>query len=412
MPGVLGVPEAAILTPDLSRIASIEDLRRLAKRRLPSFVMSYVETGAGDGGTNRRNIEAFRRRTLLPHVLGLTAQVDASHEIFGQTFSQPFGISAVGACGICRRHADEMLADAARDANIPFILSGVASASIETIARRAPNHVWYQLYGSPEPDLTDDMVRRAKDAGAGALVFTVDYPVPPRSQVSIRTGVSLALGPDRRALPRLAFDAVAHPGWTFEFLRHGGAPSMAGWEAYAPPGSRASDVARVFGTRWLGPQTWRDLDRVRRLWPGPLVLKGIVHPDDAVQAFAAGVDAVTVSNHGGNKLDCMPPTLESLAAIRQAVGPTPRVFFDGGLRRGSDLVVARALGADFCFLGRATLYGVAAAAEAGARKAVTLLSDELAYVLAMLGRSRWAGVGPYDLAVRSFEGVHAVNGPG
>ncbi len=378
----------------LDRAASIDDLRRLAARRLPRFVMSYLEGGSGDGATVRRNVEAFRRYTFTPRVLGGPAPVDTASELFGQTFDLPFGISAVGSCGVYRRHADEMLADVAKAANIPFILSGTANASVETIARRAPDHTWYQLYGAREPDLTDAMVGRAAAAGVRVLVFTVDYQVAPRSDVSVRTGVSLALGPTLQAIPRLAMDALSHPAWTAEFVRHGGAPKLAGWEAYAPPNSSAGQIARVFGARWLGPQTWRDVARLRALWPGALVIKGVVHPEDAARAFEEGADAVTVSNHGGNKLDRMPATLESLIAVRSAVGPKRKLFFDGGLRRGSDIVTAAALGADFCFTGRATVYGVSAGGVPGAARAVTILREELAYCLAMIGRPGMKALGP------------------
>ncbi len=377
----------------LERAASIEDLRRLAARRLPRFVMSYLEGGSGDGATVRRNIDAFQAYTFNPRVLSGAAPVELASELFGQTYALPFGISAVGSCGVYRRHADEMLADVAKAANIPFILSGTANASIETIARRAPDQTWYQLYGAREPALTDEMVGRAAAAGVQVLVFTVDYQVAPRSEVSVRTGVSLALGPSRNAIPRLALDALRHPAWTAEFIRYGGAPKLAGWERYAPPKSSAAQIAGVFGARWLGGQTWRDVARIRKLWPGALVIKGVVHSDDAARAFEEGADAVTVSNHGGNRLDRMPATLDSLIAIRAAIGPGRRLFFDGGIRRGSDMVTAAALGADFSFTGRSTVYGVTAGGAAGAARAIAILREDLEYCLAMIGRPRMEDLG-------------------
>jgi L-lactate dehydrogenase (cytochrome)/(S)-mandelate dehydrogenase len=298
-----------------------------------------------------------------------------------------------------------MFADLAREADIPFILSGNANASIETIAPRAPEHVWYQVYGAKDPDLTDDLIRRARDAGAAALVFTIDYPVPPRSEVSVRTGASLTIGPRPGALPHLMLDALRHPAWAIEFLRDGGLPTLGSWSTYAPAGSSAGTVARYFSTHWHGVQTWRDLDRIRRLWPGPLVVKGILRGDDARAALGAGADAVTVSNHGGNRLDILPATLDALAEVRQAVGPSAKVFFDGGIRRGTDILIAYALGADFCFLGRAMLYGVTAAGAAGAALAVSLLQEELAHALAMSGCWSIANIElvPLDADRRSIE---------
>jgi L-lactate dehydrogenase (cytochrome)/(S)-mandelate dehydrogenase len=157
------------------------------------------------------------------------------------------------------------------------------------------------------------------------------------------------------------------------------------WAPHAPPGSSAKEVAAYYVRNWNNAQTWRDLDRIRALWKGPLVVKGLVHADDVVRAAQAGADAVTISNHGGNKLDCMQATLDALAEIRPAVGPSLRLFFDGGIRRGSDLVVARALGADFCFTGRATIYGVTAGALRGAQRAIDILQSDLAYTMAMTG---------------------------
>jgi L-lactate dehydrogenase (cytochrome)/(S)-mandelate dehydrogenase len=229
------------------------------------------------------------------------------------------------------------------------------------------------------------MVRRARDSGVAVLVYTVDYPVAPRSEVALRTGVSMATGPTPRTFPKVFLDALLHPFWTTEYLRNGGLAKLESWAPYAPPGSSARQIAKYYVEHWNNTQTWRDLDTIRNIWKGPLVVKGIVHPDDVKRAVAAGADAVTVSNHGGNKLDCMPGCLDSLAQIRAAIGPDVRLFFDGGIRRGSDLIVAKALGADHCFLGRATIYGVTAGGLRGAQRAIDILQAELAYTMAMIG---------------------------
>jgi L-lactate dehydrogenase (cytochrome)/(S)-mandelate dehydrogenase len=369
----------------IDRAASIEDLRRLALRRLPRFVGDYLEGGAGDGGTIGRNVDAFRKYRLLPRALTGVRDVDTTVALFGRHYASPFGISAVGIAGIYRRHADEMLAEAARDADIPFILSGASMASIETIGRIAPEHTWYQLYGAHKPDVTDDMMARARDAGVKVLVYTVDYPLAPRSEVSTRTGISMATGPSLRTFPRALLDALLHPAWTAEYLRGGGLPKLESWVPYARPGSKARDVAAYYVQNWSNAQTWRDLGRIREFWKGPLVVKGLVHADDVMRAIQAGADAVTVSNHGGNKLDCMPGTLDVLAQVRPAVGDGVRLFLDGGIRRGSDLIVAKAVGADFCFTGRAAIYGVAAGGLRGARRAIELLQSDLRYTMAMIG---------------------------
>jgi L-lactate dehydrogenase (cytochrome)/(S)-mandelate dehydrogenase len=369
----------------VDKAVSIEDLRRLAMRRLPRFVGDYLDGGAGDGGGVRRNVDAFRKYRLVPRALVEATPLETGVELFGRKYASLFGISAVGLASIYRRHADEYLAEAARAANIPFILSGASTATVETVCRIAPDHTWYQLYGAHRPDVTETMMARARDAGVRVLVYTVDYPVAPRSDVAARTGVSMATGPTWRTFPRLFGDALRHPFWSAEYVRGGGLPKLESWAAHAPSGSSAKDVAAYYVQNWNNAQTWRDLDRIRALWKGPLVVKGLVHADDVVRAAQAGADAVTVSNHGGNKLDCMEATVDALAAIRPAVGPALRLFFDGGIRRGSDLVVARALGADFCFTGRATIYGVTAGALRGVQRAIDILQSDLTYTMAMTG---------------------------
>ena len=369
----------------VDRAVTIEDLRRLALRRLPRFVGDYLEGAAGDGGGIRSNIDAFRQYKFVPRGLNAVTPVDTGNELFGKKYASLFGISAVGVAGIYRRHADELLAEAARDANIPFILSGASMAPIETIAKIAPDHTWYQLYGAHTPEVTSDMLARARDSGVKVLVYTVDYPLAPRSEVASRTGVSMATGPSLRTFPKLVLDALLHPYWTAEYLRNGGLAKLGSWEKYAPPGSSAKEIAAYYVERWNNTQTWQHLDLIRKSWSGPMVVKGLVHPDDVKRAVAAGADAVTVSNHGGNKLDCMQGCLDSLAQVRAAVGPKVTLFFDGGIRRASDILVAKALGADHCFLGRATIYGVTAGGLRGAKRAIDLLQSDLEYTMAMIG---------------------------
>ncbi len=367
------------------RAVTIEDLRQLTKRRLPAFVMMPLDQGAGDGGGVNRNVDEFRKYKLLPRGLVNITPLDTATELFGKTYSSPFGISAVGTGGIYRRHADEILAETAKAANIPFILSGSATASIETISRIAPDHTWFQLYGAKSQQLTEHMMGRARDAGVKVLVYTVDYPVRQRSEAIARTGVSLAMGPSLRTFPRLFWDALRHPFWTAEYLAGGGIPMLESWQQYAPPGSNAKQVAHYYVDNWVSNQTWWDLDHIRAQWKGGLVVKGLVHSDDVTRAVAAGADAVTISNHGGNKLDCMQGSLESLVKVRAAAGESVRLLFDGGIRRGSDIVVAKALGANFCFTGRATLYGVAAGGRRGAQRAAEILRSDLEYTMAMIG---------------------------
>ncbi len=382
--------------------ATIEDLRRLAIARWPRFVGDYVERGGGDGSGVLSNVEAFTRLRFLPRGLVDVTPASTEASILGRTYAAPFGISAVGTSALYRRHADLLLAEAAREANLPFILSGVSSSTLEQVVRVAPANTWSQLYGAKEPAQTDRLVRRYGDAGVSVLVFTVDTPVRQFSEVAARSGISLASGVTLKTLPRAALDVLAHPAWAWDYVRGGGQPMLQSWQAYAPAGSDARGVVRFFSGRWLGNQTWRDLDRVRRLWPGKLVVKGLVHPDDARAALQAGADAVTVSNHGGNKLDRMRASIDDLpgvvAGVAEHVGGNGQILFDGGIRRGSDIVMAASLGAHFSFVGRATLYGVGAGGLEGALKAIEILRSGVTYTMAMIGCKTVSDIGPAHVA--------------
>jgi L-lactate dehydrogenase (cytochrome)/(S)-mandelate dehydrogenase len=391
--------------PGVRHAVTVEDLRRLAVARWPWFVGDYVERGGGDGCGVRSNVEAFARLHFLPRGLVDVTPVSTETALFGRTYACPFGISAVGTSAIYRRHADLLLAEAAREANLPFILSGVSSSTIEQVVRVAPANTWSQLYGAKEPEQTDRLVRRYADAGVSVLVFTVDTPVRQFSEVAARSGISLVSGITLRTLPRTALDVVAHPAWAWEYVRGGSRPPLQSWQAYAPAGSDARGVVRFFSERWLGNQTWRDLDRVRRLWPGTLVVKGLVHPDDAQAALQAGADAVTVSNHGGNKLDRMRASIEDLpdvvAGVAERVGGDAPILFDGGIRRGSDIVMAAALGARLSFVGRAALYGVGAGGLEGALRAIDILRSGLACTMAMIGCKTVSDIGTGHVAART-----------
>jgi (S)-mandelate dehydrogenase len=364
---------------------TIEDLRRRAKKRTPDFLFAPMDTGAGNGAGNLRNVERLREQLLVPRVLVDISAVTQATSLFGRTYSSPFGISAVGQAGNFRRDADLLLAQAARAANIPFMLSGAGSSSIESIARIAPDHVWYQLYGAKDRKLTDHMIARARDAGVSVLVLTVDYPVPPRVEKIARSGVSPPANVQARAIPYVIWELLKHPAWTLAFARQGGPRAPEGWAAYAPAGSGARTIGKVCSAQIPSNQTWNDVESIRAQWPGILVIKGLVRADDAVRAAELGADAVTVSNHGGVKLDCMTAAIDALPPVTNAVAHRVPVLFDSGIRRGANVLSALCLGARFCFVGRATLYGVMADGRAGADRAIQILRDEISHVMAMIG---------------------------
>ncbi len=361
---------------------NIEDLRRMARRRLPRIAFDYIEGGVEDERCLARNESAFARHPLLPRYLVDVSQIDQSTTLFERTYSRPFGIAPTGLAGLFRAGADLMLAEAAADTNIPFVMSGAATASIEAAARIAPAHAWYQLYCARDPKISEDMIRRARDAGLAALVLTVDIPVNAKRERNLRNG--FALPP--RLTPGVVAEALTHPGWIAEYLRHG-QPHFENWTPYVTNGG---DPNRLFAAQTPATVTWRDLENFRRLWPRHLILKGVMHPDDAARAIEAGVDGVWVSNHGGRQLDQAPASLDALVAIRERVAGRAALMFDGGVRRGGDIVTALCLGAQFVFVGRATLYGAAAGGMTGVRRALKILTDEIHRVMAQIGCARIA----------------------
>jgi (S)-mandelate dehydrogenase len=378
----------------LQSAITIEDLRRLARRRLPEFLFAPMDAGAGEGAGSARNVRRLGERLMLPRALVDISSRTQTASIFGREYASPFGISAIGYAGNFRHHADLLLAQAARAANVPFILSGASTSTIESVIHEAPDHVWYQLYGAKDRGLTEDMARRARDAGVGVLVFTVDFPVAPRVEKMLRTGVRPPAAVPLRSLPYVLWEMLKHPAWSLEFATQGGPARLESWRCYAIDDPSAAGIARAYSAQVPSAQTWRDLEQLRKLWPGKLVVKGLLHPDDATQAISLGVDGITVSNHGAVKLDSLPATIDVLQGIVAAARGRIPVLFDGGIRCGTHILVALCLGAQFCFVGRAALYGVSAAGRAGADRALRILSDEISQTLAMIGCPSVRDLGP------------------
>ena len=373
---------------------NIEDLHRLAKRRTPRVAFDYFEGGAEDEHGLARNEAEFRRHRLVPRYLVDVSQVDQRTTLFGRSYASPFGLSPTGVNSLLRPGAERMLADAAAAANIPYVLSGLGTARLEDIAQAAPQHAWFQLYAAKDRAISEDQIRRAADAGMNALMYTVDVPALSKRERDLRNGFG------RPRLPlRVYLEALRHPAWLFDYFRHGGGPPFfETWAPYSKAGGSAQAVLQAVGELWPAPDhTWRDVERFRRLWPGPLILKGILHPDDAVRAAELGVDGVLVSNHGGRQLDAAPSALEMLPAIRAAVGDRLAILIDSGFRRGSHIVIARALGAHMVFLGRPVLYGMAAFGRAGAARAIEILRQEVEITLKQIGCPSLEVLGPHFL---------------
>jgi L-lactate dehydrogenase (cytochrome)/(S)-mandelate dehydrogenase len=370
---------------------SINDLRTLARRRLPKIVFDVIESGVEDERGLERNLRAFALRQFLPRYL-----VDVSHPqqqvtLLGRTYKSAFGIAPTGFAGLFRPGADAMLARAALAADIPFILSGASVERLETIGRVAPENAWYHLYPARDPAITADLLARARQAGFSCLVMTVDNPVYPNRERDTRNGFGK---PWWQLGPHLLAEALTHPGWLFNYVKDGGMPALQNWAPYAGDGANGLDIARFFRSQSPSVQTWNQLERLRDQWPGKLVIKGIQHPADATRAADLGVDGIIVSNHGGKSCDGLPSPLDVLPGVVAAVGERLDVMYDSGIRRGADIVMAGCLGATFCFVGRATLYGVAALGQPGVERAIAILRKEIETTLALIGCPSFADLTP------------------
>lgn len=373
----------------LDHAVNIDDLRIAARRRLPRFIFDMIEGGVEEEIGVLENEASFRRVKLLPSLLNDITVRDQTTTLFGRTYASPFGIAPMGPAPLYRRNGDLLLAGAAVQADIPFVLSGAGGASVEQIAKVAPDHAWFQLYGAADRSITHDIIRRTVDSGLSVMVFTVDTPVSPKRERHLRNRITLPLRKDIRNLAVLGMEGVLHPAWALDYLASGGMPLMGTWAPYAKPGSTPQQVAEFFRSQSPSNQTWKDLEDVRRRWPGRLLVKGVLNPADAVRMVDMGVDGVIVSSHGGKIVDRAPSPLSALPGIKAAVGERAAVLMDGGVRRGVDVAIARCLGADFILAGRPMLYGLAAAGGPGAARAIDLLRTELDLILATVGCSKF-----------------------
>ena len=368
---------------------NIDDLRRLAKRRLPKIAFDFIEGGVEDEDGLDRNERAFRQHRLVPRYLVDVSERDQTTSLFGRRYASPFGIGPTGIAGLFRPGADMMLAEAAKAANIPVVMSTTATASLEELARVAPEHGWFQLYAARDKSISEDMIRRASDAGISTLVLTVDVPAHGKRERNLRNGFARPLNLSLAT----KLDALRYPGWLAGYLRHG-KPLCANWAPYAEDGADADAVASLVAAQTTAPLTWQDVENFRRLWPRTFVIKGIMHPDDAFRAAELGVDGLIVSNHGARQLDRAPSPIEVLPAINAAVGDRMTLMLDSGVRRGADVLVALALGARFVFLGRPTLYGAAVGGMAGVTRAIDILSNEIDLNMAQIGCPKLESLGP------------------
>lgn len=354
---------------------SIEDLRQRARRRLPRFVWEYLEGAAEDGRSFEGNLAAFAGLRWRPHVLRDVSGRDLSCSLLGRPAALPLVIGPIGLAGFCWPDGDLELARAAARAGVVFALSTVSSNSIEAVAR-VEGRRWFQLYVFRERAIADRLLARARDAGYEALILTCDLAVQGKRECDWRNGFRDSGQPSLTA----RLDVLRHPRWLWRVLRR--RPGFANLVGELPDGVDA----KVYVPSQTDPALdWDYFQRLRERWPGKLILKGVLRVDDAERAVALGADALVLSNHGGRQLDGAISGLEALPQIRRAIGNHAQILVDGGVRRGADLLKARALGADAVIAGRAPLYGLASAGYEGVTAAIELLRDEADRTLALLG---------------------------
>lgn len=367
----------------------------MARRRLPRAIFDFFDGGAEDETTLRENCAAFTRIALLPKVLVDVAKVDTATSIFGVESKLPLAIAPTGGIGAGRAGSEVMLAKAARAAGIPFTLATPATVTLERVADEAGGRLWFQLYVVRDVEFRHKLVARAKDAGYEALLVTVDLPVSGKRERDPRNGFVTPYRPNWRN----SWDVMRKPAWLLDIARNG-LPTMANFEGYRFSGPASTDIVTAVGREMDASFDWEALKRLRELWPNKLLLKGVERADDAERAAALGCDGVIVSNHGGRQLDGAAPTLEALPAIAAAVGTKITVLLDGGVRRGVDILKARALGAQAVLTGRATLFGVMAGGEPGAQRALEILATELQRAMQLCGARSVAEIGPDLIAQR------------
>ena len=365
-----------------SKAASVGDYRALAKARLPHFLFEYLDGGSYDEVTLRRNVEDLQSVTLKQRVLRDVSNIDLSTELLGKKWSMPVGLGPVGLSGLYARRGEVQAAKAAAAARVPFTLSTLSGCSVEEVARAAP--LWFQLYIVKDRGFVSDMIARAKDAGCSALLLTVDLPVPGTRYRDYRAGISGSLrGPTSRA-----GQVFRRPDWAWDVAVRGRPMTMGNLEKLLGSGAVLADLMGWVSRNFDASVTWKDVEWVRSQWDGPLLIKGILDPDDARTAVSNGVDGMVVSNHGGRQLDGALSSARALPRIADAVAGRSAILVDGGVRSGLDVVRMLALGADFVLLGRAWAYALAGAGGAGVAHILKLIDAEMRVAMALTACTR------------------------
>jgi L-lactate dehydrogenase (cytochrome) len=368
----------------LTRVASVADLRRLARRRLPRGVFDYIDGGAEDERTLQANVDAFAAVTFRPRVLRGIDRVDTSSTLLGATLAYPLVLAPTGFTRIADAAGELAVARAAARAGVPYTLSTLSTRSIEEVRAASPGRLWFQVYAWRDRGLVKEMVDRAAAARYEALVLTVDTAVLGRRERDVRRGFSL---PPTIGLSTI-LDGALHARWTWQFVRAEPIRFANVVGRDVGDGASAVSLSDYINEQFDPTLSWADVEWLRSIWDGPVVLKGVQCVDDAVLAADAGVDAVALSNHGGRQLDGAPTPLSLVGPVADAIGGRAEIVCDGGVRRGGDIVKAVAAGADAVMAGRAYLYGLGAAGERGVERVLDWLQRDMVRTMHLIGAAR------------------------
>ena len=375
--------------PSVDQTHSLDDLRAMARRRLPRPIFDYLEGGADEEWSLARNVDAFSDYQIIPDVLTDVSSIQTATTIFGQPAAWPLMLSATGLTRMFHGAAEPAVARAAAAQGVPYCLSTMGTTRLEDLAAAVPVPPLFQIYVFKDRGLTREFVSRCREAGYAGLCLTVDTPVAGNRLRDRRSGLSLP----PRLTPRSLLDFALHPGWSI--------PALTGARFDLTNVSHRTDALATnpmslfdfIGRQFDTSLTWRDVEWLASEWEGPLAIKGLMTPEDATRAIGSGATGVIISNHGGRQLDGAPAPIDQVEAVRDALGDGPDVICDGGVRRGSDIDKALALGATACAIGRPYLYGLAAAGEAGVARALGLLRDEFERTLTLAGVPAIKGLG-------------------
>jgi L-lactate dehydrogenase (cytochrome) len=372
------------------RAANIEDLRAIAKRRLPGGIFDYIDGGAEDETSLRNNRVAFENYEFVPRILRDVSAIDTSTTFLGRTLSSPIVFSPTGFTRIAHSDGELAVARVAAHHQLPYCLSTLSTRSIEEVATVSNGPKWFQVYVWRDRELVHDMLQRAEAHGYEAIMLTVDTAVLGRRERDVRRGFTLPpkLGPGTLV------DGIIHPAWTWDFVRHDPITFANISGASGRQTGTAVTLSDFISEQFDPALSWDDIAWFRDRWNGHIILKGVQSVDDAVLAQSHGIDAVALSNHGGRQLDGAPAPVELIAPVAQATNGTLPIICDGGIRRGGDILKAIALGATVCTMGRSYLYGLGAAGEAGVERAYQMLDSELRRSMALTGVRHLAEVTP------------------